>query len=126
MNKKILIVDDSKVSRMFAINFWKNFDENWSFFEADCGEKALGFTDENQFDVIILDYNMPGIDGLSAAREILKNQSNCFIALLTANVQRHIKEEAKQANIFFFCKPVTPEVIKNIMHNMEEHYNALQ
>lgn len=126
MHKKILVVDDSKVSRMFVLNYWRNINPDWEFYEANCGEQALSLTAQHQFYAVILDYNMPDMNGLDVAKKVLLQQKNCFIALLTANVQRHIQEEAEQATLYFYSKPINPDLIQTVIQHMEDYHNALQ
>ncbi|WP_337841569.1 response regulator [Rheinheimera sp.] len=126
MQKKILVVDDSKVSRLFVVNYWRDLRPDWIFVEAEGGEQAIQMAESQHFDVIVLDYNMPDIDGLHVAEKVKINQKKCFMALLTANIQRYIQDEAEQARLFYYRKPVTPDLIRQIAQDAEEYHNAIQ
>lgn len=126
MVKKILIMDDSKVSRLFVVNYWREIHPDWQFVEAETGEKAISLTEQQQFHAIILDYNMPDINGLLVAERIKIKQPGCFIALLTANIQRHIQDDAEQAQIYYYRKPITPDVIAQIIQDTGDYYDAVQ
>lgn len=125
MTKKILIVDDSKVSRLFVMNFWQEFSADWQFYEAADGEQAIELAAKQQFDVIVLDFNMPDLNGLHVASRIKHQQPHCFMALLTANLQRYVQDEAEQAGLIYYRKPVTHELIKAMLSDAEEYLNAL-
>jgi two-component system chemotaxis response regulator CheY len=125
MIKKILVMDDSKVSRLFVINYWNDTDPDWQFIEAETGEKAVSLAEQHQFYTIILDYNMPDINGLQVAELIKARQPDCFIALLTANIQRYIQDEAEQAQVHYYRKPVTPDLITQIIHDIRSYYAAV-
>lgn len=58
---KILVVDDDKTMRSLMLAALKKNDYN--VFEAENGENALEEIQKNQFDLLILDYNMPDITG---------------------------------------------------------------
>jgi CheY-like chemotaxis protein len=68
---------------------------------------------------------MPDINGLQVAELIKARQPDCFIALLTANIQRYIQDEAEQAQVHYYRKPVTPDLITQIIHDIRSYYAAV-
>ena len=84
--KKILVVEDEAAIREFVvINLQR---AGYDVTEADCGEKALElYSDNKDFDVVILDVMMPGIDGISVCKELRKMSSEVGIIMLTARTQ---------------------------------------
>lgn len=126
MVNKVLVMDDSKVSRLFVVNYWCEQHPNWQFIEADTAEKAIQLAEQHQFYAVILDYNMPDMNGLTVAQWIRAKQQVCFIALLTANLQRFIQEEAEQAGVQYYRKPVTMDLVKQIIRDTERYYAAIQ
>lgn len=66
--------------------------------EAARGDEALELIRELRPDVAILDVKMPGLDGLSVAREV-KNEAICAIVLLTAFSQKQLIAEAREAGV---------------------------
>lgn len=126
MVKKILIMDDSKVSRLFVVNYWGEAQPDWQFVEAETGEAAISLAEHHQFHAVILDYNMPDINGLQVAERVKAKQPGCFIALLTANIQRYVQDDAEQADLYYYRKPITPELIKQIIKDTEGYYDAVQ
>ena len=126
MANKILIMDDSKVSRLFVVNYWREINPDWEFVEAETGEEAIRIAGQQPFHAIILDYNMPDINGLAVAEQVKQLQPQCFIALLTANIQRYVSEETEKRTLHLYHKPVTAEVIKQIAHDTEVFYGAIQ
>lgn len=126
MVKKILVMDDSKVSRLFVVNYWGDTHPDWQFFEAETGEKAISLAEQHQFHAVILDYNMPDINGLQVAGSIKMKQPGCFIALLTANIQRYVQDEAEQAHLYYYRKPITPDLISQIIKDTGSYYDAVQ
>ncbi len=106
MSKRVLIVDDSLVSRMMIKEIILTRHSDWECIQAASADKAIAACKENQFDLITLDLNMPGRTGLEAAPEIIESQKGAKIALLTANIQSSVKQQALDLGLNFIPKPI--------------------
>lgn len=83
MTAKILIVDDEKdIVDMLALYFRG---QGYTILTASCGKEAVSRS-ANQPDVILLDINMPDMDGLEVCRQI-REYVSCPIIFLTAMVE---------------------------------------
>ncbi len=122
--RRVLIVDDSKVSRMFIRNYLAALRPHWQLVEADGGEAALALAAEQPLDAASLDYNMPGQNGLLVAAAVQRPRPGCFIGLLTANIQPAIEEQARQYGGCFYKKPVTEAVIATLVADIEQRLGA--
>lgn len=109
--KKVLLVDDSRISRMMLNAIIQAHYPQWEITEAEDGESALAMCSAMQFDFISLDMNMPGRDGLTISPELQDLCPNAKIALLTANFQERVKDKAKAQGLSFIPKPITEEKI---------------
>ncbi len=125
MSQKILIVDDSKVSRMFICSYLSELQPDWQLFEADGGEQALALAAEHQFYAATLDFNMVGMNGLELAAALKEVQSDCFIGLLTANIQRFTQDDALQANINYYKKPISMDLMGKIVDDIGAFYGSV-
>lgn len=77
--------------------------------EASDGREAVELADRHQPDLAILDIKMPGLDGISAAREITARRPIPVI-LLTAYSEPELVERATEAGVFaYLVKPVSEE-----------------
>lgn len=77
--------------------------------EASDGGEALALIRETDPDVVILDIMMPGMDGLTAAREIMSDRL-AAIVILTAYSQRDLVEQARDAGAMaYLVKPFQPQ-----------------
>lgn len=115
MSKKILVVDDSRLSRMMITAIIKNKYPDWVIYEADCGDAALKICETLDIDIATLDMNMPGMDGLTLGVELRKMYPNARLSMLTANVQDAIRKRADAAGIGFIGKPVTEERVVSFL-----------
>jgi hypothetical protein len=82
ISKKILIVEDNKINQMITrkILEGKNFDCDI----ANNGIEALGKIKETQYDLVLMDIHMPGMDGKQCTREVRKFDRELPIIALTA------------------------------------------
>ena len=85
--KSVLVVDDSRVSRMLIKSLVTARFPHWSITEAGSGDEALALAREQTFDYCTMDINMPGLPGTEAAEQLLKMQPTLRVALLSANIQ---------------------------------------
>jgi two-component system chemotaxis response regulator CheY len=112
MNKKtLLIVDDSRVSRMMIRALVLERQPEWQIFEAGNGEEAINQVRENMPDYVTMDMNMPGMDGVAASEQIRQAYPTTKIVLLTANIQESSRQKAQQLGLAFVTKPITAACI---------------
>lgn len=116
--QKVLIVDDSRVSRLISSSILKRLRPEIEIIEAADGSSALSAVNGITVDMGIFDLNMPGMDGLELAQEIRNQQPGTRIALLTANVQDSVRQRAEAMGISFFRKPITENIITQILDEL--------
>ncbi|NEX61649.1 response regulator transcription factor [Noviherbaspirillum galbum] len=111
----VLVVDDSRVSRMLSKQFILNKHPEWAIAEAASGEEAVEKLATVTPDLVLLDVNMPGMGGFAAAEKIRATCPKAHVTLLTANVQDATRERAITLGIHFAEKPVTEARIDQII-----------
>ncbi len=94
MEKTILIVDDKKLLRDTLIDYLG--DENYHFLEAEDGEKALDLYRNKSVDLVLLDENLPGIDGLKTLQLMKKIKKDTPIIGLTGELTIEVRENFLQ------------------------------
>ena len=87
---------------------------DWTIVHASSGEEALQQVRESPVDLVSMDFNMHGMNGLEAALELRKLQPQLPIAILTANVQSAVQERIEEAGMVFIPKPVTANAAKQL------------
>lgn len=110
--KKILIVDDSATIRSLIGLVLKKRD--YSILEANDGLDAIEKLSENEVDLIIVDLNMPNMDGLEFVRTIRANYytMDTPVIMLTTTKDENIRKEAIRAGVnLFLNKPCDPELL---------------
>ena len=115
MTTTVLIVDDSKLARIVVGKAVAALQPDWERVEAATADDALKLLEARDFDVVIVDYNMPGRSGLDLAEELRARYPDMPIALATANVQDEIIARARAAQVSFVPKPVNEESLRGFI-----------
>lgn len=105
----ILIVDDSRIARMLTINVVKNTFPNAKILEAESGEKCLQMLEKETPDLILMDINMGGIDGIETSEMIKTANQDQKIIVCSANIQGSIQAQVKELGIKFLSKPINKD-----------------
>ena len=85
------------------------------------GNEAIDETEENNFDIIFLDENMPGLTGLETLEKIKAKMPSVPIVMITKSEEESIMEEAIGGRISdYLIKPVNPnQILLSIKKNLE-------
>ena len=111
----VLVVDDHDMAREHLSLIVRGF--GWTTEEVDSGERAVAALDRHDagYDVVLMDWQMPGIDGLSAAAGIrghLRSARQPIIIMVTAFERNLVDREAhRDAVDAVLTKPVTASVL---------------
>ena len=117
MSRTLLIVDDSKVSRMMIRSKIAQLQPDWVIQEAANGEVAVAMVRASPPDFITMDVNMPGINGFEAVEQIRAFNTTARIAMLTANLQEASRERAAELKVTFVKKPATEPAIREAIYH---------
>jgi CheY-like chemotaxis protein len=85
------------------------------------GNDALDMVKENDFDIVLLDENMPGISGLETLVRIKQLRSDLPVVMITKSEEEHIMEDAIGSQISdYLIKPVNPnQILLTLKKNLE-------
>ncbi len=103
----VLVVDDSRVSRMMARQFILSARPAWQVEDAATGEEAIVKVKSISPVLILIDVNMPGMGGMAAAEQLRALCPQAHISLVTANVQNATRNRANELGVGFMEKPIT-------------------
>ncbi|OOG72833.1 PAS domain S-box protein [Algoriphagus sp. A40] len=114
-NASILVAEDNTVNQILIRKFLTKWNAGNLVIASD-GQEALDRFNVGQFDLILLDLQMPGLDGFSVAKSIRKHSDftkrNVPILALTAASINEVKEEMKLSGMNdIIPKPFTPEIL---------------
>ncbi|MBS1514516.1 MAG: sigma-54-dependent Fis family transcriptional regulator [Bacteroidetes bacterium] len=105
---KILIVDDDNVT--LSILKQVLYKANHDVTTAIDGEEAIQHVKSTGFDIIVTDFNMPGMNGIELTKEILKINQQAIIILITAYISVKAALESIKLGAFdYLTKPVDKE-----------------
>ncbi len=114
--KKLLVVDDSKVSRMIIRARVLAVHPDWEIVEASTGAEGIAMVKEHQPDFCTMDINMPGMLGTEAAEIILKDTPTIRVVIFSANIQESFQDRATAMGAIFVAKPITEKSIAEALH----------
>ena len=118
---KILWVDDEIDLLKPHLLFLEK--KNYNVSTCNNGAEAIEKVDEDNYDIVFLDENMPGLSGIQTLAEIKTKLPNLPIVMITKSEEEYIMEEAIGAKIAdYLIKPVNPNQIlltlkKNLDHS---------
>lgn len=117
-DKRILLVDDDKSIRTsLAYYFRKKTKTFKAVASAEEAEQVLA--QDRAWDVVISDYKLPGMDGITFLKRLRANQSQVLVALITAYANMDIVTEALRVGIDdFIQKPLKAAMISDAIERM--------
>ncbi|HOW59906.1 MAG TPA: response regulator [Candidatus Omnitrophota bacterium] len=119
MMRKLLVVDDEIEICEFLKSFFE--DRDFKVVTASSGEKALDQVAQFQPDVVLLDIQMPGMDGLQALKKIKESNARTKVIMVTAvETQEKIEEAMRLGADNYITKPLSLEYLeKDVQDKIE-------
>ena len=116
---KILWVDDEIDLLKPHILFLEK--KNYEVTKCMSGTEALEIIDEESFDIVFLDENMPGMTGIDTLGELKEKQANLPVVMITKSEEEYIMEEAIGSKIAdYLIKPVNPnQILLSLKKNLD-------
>ncbi|MGH6770679.1 MAG: response regulator [Xanthobacteraceae bacterium] len=117
--KRIMIVDDSLTMRSIVRKILAASRFRMDIVEAQEGIAALKQLATGKYDVVFLDYNMPGINGVETLSEIRRQYPRLGVVIMTSTADEELAERARLAGASAFLKkPFYPADIDAILHRI--------
>lgn len=118
---RILLVDDNPAVRRYLRAILEQ-QESWKVSgEARTGAEALHQVLESQPDLIVLDYQMPDLNGVDVARQISEMFPNIPILMVTLHLSRQLADAAREAGVRGACAKQdigsVVEAVDLLLHN---------
>ncbi len=121
---RILLVEDNKVNQLLMLRILKKMDIEVDV--ADNGEVAVNKFQKNEYDLILMDVQMPVMDGFDATRKIRQLETergnHIPIIALTAHALKGYKEKCLSAGMDgYLTKPIQPKELRSYLVNFRQH-----
>lgn len=121
---RVLVVDDEKNQREIYTLILE--DDGYQVTAAQSGEQALRFARENPFDLVLTDYMMAGMDGLTLLNELLKIDPSIIVVMMTAHGSVESVKEALRGGAFDYLeKPVDRDQLLKVVQNALGRLNRI-
>ncbi len=121
--RQVLLAEDQPINQIVAVAMLEELGCTVTL--AADGRQAVELAAAGSFDLVVLDLQMPELDGLEAARRIRRGGAGAPIVLLTADVRPEIRARAEQEGIDdFLAKPVQLEDFADLLRRIGERRTA--
>ena len=125
MNQKILVVDDEKKIRAILSRILS--DEGFSVKAVESGEEALNAVDTFSPDLILMDQNMPGIDGIETMVRIKEKIPEVTVIILTAYGSIPLAVEAMKKGAYdYLTKPFDNDELLIVTRRALDHHRLFE
>ncbi len=116
---KILWVDDEIDLLKPHILFLEK--KNYDVTKCQSGTEALDILEDDNFDIVFLDENMPGLSGIETLSEIKEKKDSIPVVMITKSEEEYIMEEAIGSKIAdYLIKPVNPnQILLSLKKNLD-------
>ena len=125
---KVLIAEDNEINKLIA----KTMLNRWGFTTtiAKDGEEAVMEVEQNDFDFILMDIQMPNKDGITATQDIRQmpnpSKNSLPIIALTANTQIGVNDKYLDLGMDgYLSKPFKEEELYNLIETIMEKRKTL-
>ncbi len=120
---RVLIVDDQRSIRMVSSSVVSSLGHD--VIEASCGQDAVYICENEKVDLILMDVEMPGMNGFETTKHIRQESSSWFpIIFVSAKTDpKFFSEGIKSGGDIYLFKPIVPEVLESMIHAMERIVN---
>ena len=116
-DKKILLVDDDEWIRDSLTLYFST--EGCHMLAVETAEEGMELLKQQNYDIILIDYKLPGIDGLTFSKKIQEIRPDAIKILITAYKNKELVSEAVSAGIQdLIDKPFTIKTIEDSMSRL--------
>ena len=113
---KILVVDDNKFLRLVVSKMLSRL--GYEVSSADSGENGLRIFLKNKFDIVLSDYEMPGMDGVAFACSVKKSSPRTRVVIMTGAGKETVFSRKSTAVDEVISKPFTLAEINETIQNL--------
>jgi len=129
--KKVLIVEDKKLNQLVTGEMLKSWWKNMEIEFADDGKTAIEKLKDKQYDLVLMDVQMPGMDGYEATK-IIREELNIpyselpILAITAYNTGAETQKCLEAGMNDFVMKPYEPDLLYQKIVNLIHHAGAVE
>jgi len=112
---RVLVVDDSSTMRSIVRKILGATRFPFEVSEAAEGAAALKLAAENEFDIVFLDYNMPGFNGLETLAQFKREKRRMTVVVMSSAQDATLAERVRLQRAAFLKKPFYPADIEAVL-----------
>ena len=117
--RKVLTVDDEAINNKIIARIMKD-EPMYEITSVESGQAALDIMENEEFNLILLDVKMPGMDGLETLKHIREKYDTPVVLMTSDKTLDTSIEFAKYGCDDYITKPFLPLMIQEVIHNMTE------
>ncbi len=114
----MVVVDDERPARSFLLALLRSFDDVSVVGEAASGREAIALIEKEKPDLVLLDWQMPELDGMGVVR-MLKKQAMPLVAFVTAYDEHAVRAFEVNA-VDYLLKPVDKARLRETLNRAQE------
>jgi DNA-binding NtrC family response regulator len=121
---KVLVVDDERNQREIYTLILE--DDGYQVTTGQSGEHALKLAREQDFDLVLTDYKMTGMDGLTLLSELLRDDPSRLVVMMTAHGSvESVKEALRSGAYDYLEKPIDREQLLKVVESALSRLNRI-
>ena len=117
--KRVLTVDDDVINHKLIARIMRD-EPMYEIESANSGEEALKMLGEKEYDLVLVDKQMPGMDGLETIARIKENHKMPIVLMTSEKNIDAAEGFASYGCDDYITKPFLPLLLKEVIHNMTE------
>jgi DNA-binding NarL/FixJ family response regulator len=116
MNIKILLVEDQKLMRIGIKSLFNDYPEMEVIGEAVTGKEAVEKAKLIKPDIILMDIGLTDISGIEATKQILENNSNIKVIILTSHInEQELNSSLSAGASAYVIKDISTDFLMNVI-----------
>ena len=116
---RILIVEDGEAQRFVLKGFLIR--EGYLVGEAENGTEAIQCVMDNHFDIVLLDYKMPGMNGMEVLKEIKRINPAIHVVIISAyGNMEHAAKAMEAGACYYITKPVELDKLLMLLDHISQ------
>ena len=111
----VLLIDDSQLSRTGLRTHFRSLRPDWIIDEAADADQSLAMAEIKDYNLFVVDINMPGITGIELVPLLQARAPQARIVMVSANTQDAVRARIQALGVGFVAKPIKKETVEQVI-----------